>query len=402
MALTTPPTASRLSTGTGEYMELQTQPHEPARAPDIGDISDIGDIGDIGVLDTQIELYPQQRAASARPTDYRVEPVHEFSEQERAELEELLAVKHNPYTDYGAYWDEIRDIARRRIPPFFREIMEQARSFDLTQRPVLYFKNCPTGHVPELSFEDPLRSKYERKSDYIAEAFHSVFAELHGTAQVTYRSANQGDMFHDVTPMKKLAYTITQRTLNTLHFHFDLPDHKIRPDWVYLLSLRNSPRNIVFTPIVRLRDALEQLDDHTLAVLRRPLFAQPRPKVAENIPHYGVKESGYHDPRPILVERGGTRSLMFFEGCHASDDAEGAQALEQLRAVLHRSKYDLFLAERDFIAMSNSNSMHARHVVAINDLEAHHRRWILKTWVVNDLEAHRHHFMNDRINTSDE
>ena len=104
----------------------------------------------------------------------------------------------------------------------------------------------------------------------------------------------------------------------------------------------------------------------------------------------------------VLVERGGTRSLMFFEGCHASDDAEGAQALEQLRAVLHRSKYDLFLAERDFIAMSNSNSMHARHVVAINDLEAHRRRWILKTWVVNDLEVHRHHFMNDRINTSDE
>lgn len=354
------------------------------------------------VAQERIELYQALPESARAPTGYRVEPVCRFSDRERDRLQEILAVKNNPYTDYAAYWDEIREIARTRVPAFFREAVNETRSFDLRRRPVLYFKNCPIGHVPQLDFEDPLGSKYTRKTDFVAEAFHSVFAELHGTAIVTYRTANCGDHFHDVTPMKKLAFTITQRTLNTLHFHFDLPDNKVRPDWVYLLSIRNSPRNLVFTPIVRLADALEQLDEHTLSVLRRPLYAQPRPKVAENIPQYGVTDGDYFAPAPILVDHHGAPSLRFFEGCHASDDAEGAMALERLRAVLHRSKYDLFLEERDFIAMSNDNSMHARHVVAINDLEAHQQRWILKTWIVNDLEPHRRHFVAGRTTTSDE
>ena len=46
--------------------------------------------------------------------------------------------------------------------------------------------------------------------------------------------------------------------------------------------------------------------------------------------------------------------------------------------------------------------MHARHVVAIHDLEAHKRRWILKTWVVDDLVPHWRHFAKGRIHTSDE
>jgi hypothetical protein len=224
---------------------------------------------------------------------------------------------------------------------------------------VLYFKNCRIGHVPELDYDAPLESKYARKTDFIAEAFHSTFAELFGTATVTYRSVNRGDMFHDVTPMRKLAHTITQRTLDTLQFHFDLPNNKVRPDWVYLLSLRNSPRNLVYTPVVRLADALEQLDDQTQAILRRPLFSQPRPRHADNIPHYGAADGEHFEPSPILVEHRGMRSLMFFEGCHAAEDQEGAMAIEKLRDVLHRCKHDLFLEERDFIAISNHNSMHA-------------------------------------------
>jgi hypothetical protein len=115
-----------------------------------------------------------------------------------------------------------------------------------------------------------------------------------------------------------------------------------------------------------------------------------------------MKDGEYFERRPILIDHEGARSLMFFEGCHAAEDPEGAAALEKLRDVLHRCKYDLFLEERDFVAISNHDSMHARHVVEINDIEAHRRRWILKTWVVNDVEPHRRHFIEGRINTSDE
>lgn len=350
----------------------------------------------------RLELYQGLPPAAARFVPYTVEPLHTFSERERQALEEALDVGTNPYTDYGAYLAEVRELARTRVPAFFRELMEEARRQDLRERPVLYFKNCPTGNVPELDYDDPLTSKYERKTDFVAEAFHSVFSELHGTGIVTYRSANRGDMFHDITPMRKLAYSLTQKTLNTLHFHRDLPDNKVRPDWVYLLSLRNSAKNLVFTPVVRLKDVFEQLDAKTLEALRKPLFAAPRPVEVANINEYGRRDGAYYEKRPMLVKFNGYETLMYHEGCHEAFDDAGREAIARLREVLHRNKHDLFLQERDFVAIGNNSCMHARHVVAINDPEQHKRRWVMKTWVVNDLEQHRQHFIPGRIHTSDE
>jgi hypothetical protein len=59
--------------------------------------------------------------------------------------------------------------------------------------------------VPYLDFGNPLASKHELKKTFAAEAFLSVFAELQGTSIITYRTANNGDMFHDIHPAKKTA-----------------------------------------------------------------------------------------------------------------------------------------------------------------------------------------------------
>ncbi len=350
-------------------------------------------------IDAELEYY-RERSPSPVTARYGIEVIHSFSEAERDALTDILTVSISPYRDYPAFQKEIQAIARDRAPRFLREAVAAARSQDVHTRPVLYFKNCPTGVVPELDYEDPLNSKYERKKDFVAEAFLSIFTELYGTAIVTYRSANRGDMFHDIHPMRKLAYSITQKTLNTLHFHRDLPNNLVRPDWVYLLSLRNSPRNIVYTPVVRLEDIFKGLDARTLEAMRRPIFRAPLAVEGDSISHYGVTDAGYTEPAPLLIEDRGYSSFAFHEGCTESTHTEGMAAIAALREILHRNKYNLFLQERDFAAICNNTCMHARHVVKIDDLEAHRHRWLLKTWNVDDLEPHREHFLEGLINTS--
>lgn len=350
-------------------------------------------------VDPELEYYREDSAPTGR---FAIEALYSFSETERDVLTDVLSVPISPYRDYAGFQSAIQTIARSRVPGFLRDAVALARTQDPATRPVLYLKNCPTGVVPVLDYEDPLNSKYERKTDFVAEAFLGVFTELYGTAIVTYRSANRGDMFHDIHPMKKLAYSITQKTVNTLHFHRDLPNNRVRPDWVYLLSLRNCPRNIVYTPVVRLKDIFESLGPETLEVMRRPMFHAPLAVESNNISHYGVAGAGYTPAAPLLLEDRGHASFAFHEGCTESTTAEGTLAIEQLRAVLHREKYNLFLQERDFVAINNNTSMHARHVVKIDDIEAHQHRWLLKTWNVDNLEDHRGCFMEGLINTSDE
>jgi L-asparagine oxygenase len=158
----------------------------------------------------------------------------------------------------------------------------------------------------------------------------------------------------------------------------------------------------VYTSFVRLRDVLAGLDPAVIAVLRRPLFTQPRTTVANDIPVYGHDEWGMRDCRPILIVDRGFETFAYDEDFTISGSREGQEALTALKARFQRIRHSLFLAERDFVSICNYTVMHARHVVEIRDFAAHQRRWILKTWNVDQVDLHRSHFMAGRINTVDE
>jgi hypothetical protein len=230
----------------------------------------------------------------------------------------------------------------------------------------------------------------------------SVFAELLGTPVVTYRTANNGDMFHDVHPLRNLQYSKSQKSLHTLHFHTDLPDNRVRPDWVNLLSMRNSPKNQVYNAFLRVRDVLGCLGDDLRATLEKPLFHSPRTIVKNDISVYGLGEAGYLDHQPIIARDRGHEWLRYNESYTESDSEEGRAALSALSLKLQQIRHSIFLWEGDFVAMNNHQSLHARHVVQLDDLEAHQHRWLLKTWNVDDLELHRRHFVPGRLNTADE
>jgi L-asparagine oxygenase len=350
---------------------------------------------------------PAQLKMAAPPPSwrvpYRIPVAHTFTAGQRAELEEILDVRHSPYADYAGYRDEITRLVARGAPPaYLLEVCEQFATTDHRDHPVLLLENCPTGEVPELDIDEPRLSKHERKKSFIAEAFLSVYAELVGTTIITYKNSNEGDMFHDIHPMRRMQFENSQKTVNSMSFHIDLPDSRVRPDWVNLLSLRNSRKNAVYTSFVRLRDVIAGLDPAVIAVLKRPLFTQPRTTVANHIPVYGMSESGLRDCRPILVVDRGYETFAYDEDFTIAESQEGKDALAALKARFQRIRHSLFLAERDFVSICNYTAMHARHVVEIRDFAAHQRRWILKTWNVDQVDLHRGHFVAGRINTVDE
>jgi hypothetical protein len=121
-----------------------------------------------------------------------------------------------------------------------------------------------------------------------------------------------------------------------------------------------------------------------------------------NISNYGRADGGRTELAPLLVHDRGYTFLSYHEGCTASDDPAGKRALAAVDQIAHRLKHNVFLEERTFIAISNNTAMHARHVVKIADMEAHRRRWLLKTWNVDDVELHRQHMVPGRHNTADE
>lgn len=340
---------------------------------------------------------PPPLAPVARP--YAIEPAFQLSDVQRDELYEVLDVAANPYRDYGAFLAVVRDVARDRVPAFFRDMCRDLASRNITDEPVFYLKNCPIDRVvPWLDYEDPLASKHAQKTTFVGEAFLSVFSLLLGTTVVGYRTANRGDMFHDIHPMRALAHTPSQKTVDTIHFHADIPNNKVRPDWVYLLSMRNSRANRVYTTFVRLSDVLGNLDEPLKALLRQPLYYAPR----ETVHVYGGQPDGFTDLKPMLLTERGHTFLAYFEGNTRSDSREGREALAALNAVLHRLCTPVFLDERDFVAISNNTCMHGRKVEEINDAEAHRHRWLLKTWNVDRIEDHAANLLPDRIHTSDE
>lgn len=334
---------------------------------------------------------------------YVVSPAYVFDDDQRAELERVLDVRCNPYSDYPAFHAEIIELVdRRKIPGFLFDLGRELGQRDLREAPVIHLKNCPVGEVPYLDFDDQRRSKHALKKSFVPEAFLAVFAQLRGTPIITYRTANDGDMFHDLHPMRALQYSMSQKTVNTLAFHTDLGDNRVRPDWVNLVALRNSPKNEVLNSFVRFSDVLARLDPAVIEVLRRPIFHSPRTRVEKDISIYGDKQLGFLDSKPVLTGERGSECFFYNEDFQTSESEEGLRALAAVRAVTQPLRASVFCEERDLLSFCNNTCFHARHVVRIDDLEAHQHRWLLKTWNVDDLEPHRRHFVPGLMNTVDE
>jgi len=324
---------------------------------------------------------------------------YHFSNQETSKLQKVLNIKINPYQKQSAFFSAIKTLANTvNSLSFFKDLCQQISCANLYETPAFILKNCPIdAELPVFDIENPVDSKYQLKNTFISEAFLALYSEYTNSAPMGYKNINNGDHFHDVYPMKKLINSQSQKSLITLGFHNDLPNHIARPDWVNILCLRNHHDNQVSTTVINNTDIIKNLDSETLAILKQPIFKTPQEVISV---HGGSDPDAI--PLKAIYREDDLMPLCYFETRTKATTSIGEKAIAILNAVLHKVKQRVFLMPGDFISIANNYSLHAREVISLGNKQAHQKRWLQKTFNVNNINQYEKHMIDNKFRVMDE
>lgn len=324
-------------------------------------------------------------------TGWTISPEFTFTDAERTALEEALgAVTANPYRLYEAHLFQVNAlIADGAVPDRFRAYLDSLATRDRNAQPVVVLKNVPFDRdVPVFDFDQPVRSKYELKTTYLAESFLALFAQLAGTPAIGYVNVNDGDVYQDIYPQRRLQSSQSQKALNQIHFHKDLANHFVRPDQVYMVGMRSTPVNEVYTSFVRNIDIIASFTEAELDLLRSREFYTPFDDLSTM--GDGRLELGEADMHPII---GGEDDVRYFENRTVGVTEAAKAIVPKVTKALHSLKQRVFIEPGDFVVTYNNHTVHAKEVVHVGDPDALQTRWIIKTVNVDDVTPHREHLV---------
>lgn len=321
---------------------------------------------------------------------WTIEPEFRFTDTERTAIEEaLLKLSANPYRQYDAHLHQVREvIAAGVVPERFVEYMQSLPTRDRDAKPVVLINNVPYDRdVPPFDFDEPVDSKYKLKTTYIAEGMLAIFAELAGTPAIGYLNVNQGDVYQDIYPKRAMQGSQSQKALKEIFFHKDLANHFVRPDQVYMVGMRSTPENKVYTSFVRNIDVIGSFTAEELEILRSNEFYTPFDDLTVI---GGSLELGDADKHPILSE---DTNIRYFENRTVGVTDRAKALVPKVSETLHGYKQRVLVGPGDFVVTYNNHTIHAKEVVEVGDPEALRTRWILKTVNVDDLTPHDYAMM---------
>ena len=316
-----------------------------------------------------------------------------FTTSEKELLEQrFLKLKSNPYTNYVGFREEISNLVNKDSK--FQVIVNKIKEIGnrvWKEEPYLYLQNCPIDKdVPIFDHETPVVSKRELKKTYIAEAFLEFYAQIIETPAIGYINVNDGDVFQDIYPMKKLANSQSQKAMASLGFHKDLANHFVRPDFVNMLSMRSSEKNEIYTTFVKNTDLMKRLSKDDIKIMKTESFYTPFDDLSV---HGNNSKLGRAKNHRILLDEN-EYDIAYFENRTVGLNEEAQEVVEKIKRLLHELKAPHLLKPGEFISLSNNHSIHGKDVGVISDLEAQKIRWIIKTVNVWDLDKHKQFMIN--------
>lgn len=315
-----------------------------------------------------------------------------FSSTEKAHMVSCLSqITENPYRDYEAFDGAIdHAISLGAVVEGFATVCDAKRQADLFDDPYFLMRNCPIDpSLPVLDFNDAVNDKRTRKTTYVSEGFLLLYAKLMGQEPIGYVNVNDGDVFQDIHPLKKLSETQSQKAITPINFHKDLANHFVRPDWVNILGLRSSPENVVNTSFVSNKELLERLPEDIQTTLREEIFQTPYDDLTVATSNVDLGEAPAH-----RILGGATDyDIRFFENRTIGLNEDAAQAVSVLVATLHDIKRPVRVLSGDFIGSANNECIHNKEFGEIRDREALQHRWLQKTVNVRSLEHHSAHMV---------
>jgi hypothetical protein len=318
---------------------------------------------------------------------------YSFTAAERAQLHQLLLeIPVSPYTEHQAFLDLVDDLARNgAVPNRFVDFCEASMLRDFASQPLVTIGQAPIDDdLPLFDPTRPVESKYQLKATFVAEGFLALYGRLTGTEIIGHLSVNGGDLFHDIYPKESMYDTQSQKTLATLRFHRDFTNHFVSPDFVNTLTLRDTPKNEVYSTFTTVADAIRDLDDRTVELLHEARYYTPYDDVSTQETRVKLGRASDH---AILRPEDGAR---VFEGRTVGLDEETQRALDAFVVALHRNKSARVSRPGDSVTFSNRHVLHGREVHGIKDLDSLKQRWLLKTHNVFSLGAYEEFFLTDR------
>jgi L-asparagine oxygenase len=315
-----------------------------------------------------------------------------FSPAETEAYRDALMGLSSPYEDYGRFLGEVSQLhAAGYVPARFADFCEASMLRNFAEEPYIVIGGAPIDpHLPRFGSADPVNDKYQLKNTFVAEGFLAAYAVLTGTDMIGHLSVNNGDMFHDIYPKESMFGTQSQKTLGTLKFHRDFTNHFVCPDFVNTLTLRDTPRNEVYSTFAITRRAIQDLSDRDVEILHQIRFYTPYDDVS--VSNSAVRLGRARD-HAVLLEAQGAK---VFEGRTEGLDAEAQEALDNFMVALHRHKQLRISLPGDSVTFSNHHVIHGREVHEIHDAESLKQRWLLKTHNVYSLRAFEDFFLADR------
>ncbi|MNB71407.1 Clavaminate synthase 2 [compost metagenome] len=295
--------------------------------------------------------------------------------QRRRIFEAFSSIATSPYANPGRFLTET--LSQAEAVGFFKEaILNYITHGSLDNQPAFYIKGLPVeDDLPVFSNADPLSEKYAKKKTFVTEAVLAAAAFYTNTEIVAFSSINNGDLFHDIYMKDSLKNTASQKSMVSFGFHYDMGFKSDRPDWANLACLRSSASNRVSTSVCRNLDLIDRLSAEDLKILSQPIFITP-----EEVVSLRAGEHAPDSPRIAVYYPTTPWKFKFFEGRTASEVSEAQAVLERLYRLCHSYKMELVLMPGDLALISNNHCAHCREVTQVADIEAHKKRWLIKTY----------------------
>jgi L-asparagine oxygenase len=310
---------------------------------------------------------------------------HTFNDADRDTLRELLGtVGASPYRDPIGFGEEVAELTGHgALPATLTEVTARIRADRESGAASAHaLRNCPIDeHVPPLDQEDPLSDKYTKKTTFIGEAFLQLFGHLVGTPLLAYGSRFNGDFFTDVIAINRYRGKQTGYSGGELAFHNDRTAHPVRADYITLLGMRCPEGDITYTGFLSGRALLSQLSDKHQHILRQPYFYTPFDVVSrDNNGNLTVSEN-----HPIFYGESSIRYVDTHTTVAPDAPPEAKDALIALKDSLVRTERVRHrIRTGDLFTFANSDGLHCREHIEINDPDRAWTRWLLKTYAFRD------------------
>ncbi|MFJ4374952.1 taurine catabolism dioxygenase TauD [Pseudomonas japonica] len=315
-------------------------------------------------------------------------PLLTFTTDEKANLISLLdQCRLNPYSEYSAFSEQIRDL-HAQVPLRFLQACDTiAEQRAINQQKIHVLRNCPLDlEIPDLDAEDPVADKYRKKTRFISEGFLELFAQLTGTPLLSYETRNHGDFFTDVIAIKRYSGQLTGFSDSELVFHNDRTAHRVRADYVTLLGMRCPDDDLIYTGYIDGANILANLSPEHQICLREPHFYTRFDVFSRDM----NKKLSTSEKHPILSNQHSIRfldtmTLVAEDAPVAARDAFIAFQNAMTRATCQRHR----ILTGDLLTFANQDGLHNREKIDVLNPQSAASRWLLKTYAFKDaITAH--------------